>query len=134
MVAMAALAFGPTVSRSLGVDAMASGDMHAHCMDAGSGDGMQMSMAMSMSASMPMSQADPNHPADEQAPAHHSTVLDCCALCAIAATPMVVVSFALPPWQPAETARAEPGGRIEAGPRQRLQWSRAAPRGPPSLS
>lgn len=120
---MSALAFGPSVSRALGVEVAASGSMPAHCAE------------MAASMTMPTPSNDPARPADGPAPTHHpADLLDCCGLCTIAATPMAAPSFALPSWQPVEIADVVVADTAAAGPRQSPPWPTAAPRGPPFLS
>ena len=141
---MSALAFGPSVSRALGVEAVATTSLHATCLAMGSPAAMasQMQMPMQMSAQMHaqmdapdrMPAADPEHPADP-APSHHSSnLLDCCALCAIAASPMAILAFALPEWQPDVVTTPFLGSASGAALQQRAQWPGATPRGPPFLA
>ena len=138
---MSALAFGPSVSRALGVEVVASNSSHATCPATGSPAALvsQMRMPMPMSAQMHaqmdtpdrMPAADPQRPADP-APSHHSSnLLDCCALCAIAASPMAILAFALPEWQPDVVTTPFLGSASGAALQQRAQWPGATPRGPP---
>ncbi len=120
---MSALAFGPSVSRALGVEVGASGAMHAHCMEMASPAGMAASMSVAQGGAQPDGPA-PHRPAPN--------LLDCCALCAIAATPMAILSFDMPPWQAVEVTAFVPAGAPRARPHQRATWPSAAPRGPPS--
>ncbi len=143
LVAMCGLAFGPSISRALGLGsvevAMAAG--HAHDDVA-----MDMSAAMSAQTSMHGDAHMPSHdhaamatapvsaPGHQHGPSHSCDFLDCCALCAVAASPFSVVAIVLPAWSATEISRAPLIDRAGSQPRPRALWSTAAPRGPPILS
>jgi Protein of unknown function (DUF2946) len=118
LIAMCGVALGPTISRALGPVATSSDGMSAHCMEMGS--------HMQMPKGAP---AEHSH-----GPGHSSNPLDCCALCAVAASPFTGVAVFLPQLAAGEAAPPPPADRSGAGPHQRALWSSAAPRGPPSLS
>jgi len=122
LLAMCGLAVGPSISRALGADAMASDSVHAHCMEMGA----HAQMAADAQG-LPVEQ--PGTPARNS-----GKFLDCCALCAVAATPFSIVAVVVPQWSPPENASAPLLDHSGARPAAAELWPSAAPRGPPLRS
>ena len=121
LVAMGGLAFGPTVSRALGAGAAGPISMHANC--------IEMDVHAHMAAAAQDKLAE--HPG---APGHSSNLLDCCALCAVAASPFAAADFVVPEFFAAVIEAAVRADRARARPAPHGLWRTAAPRGPPLLS
>jgi hypothetical protein len=77
-------------------------------------------------------QTDPAE--NSNGPDHSSCLLDCCALCAVAASPFTGVAFLVPQWLPVGGVSPPPADHAGAKPDRRDLWSSAAPRGPPAIS
>jgi hypothetical protein len=119
LLAMFGVALGPSISRALGP--VAAAGMHEHPVEMGSHSHMMGGVQA--------------HPAEHShGPADSSCLLDCCALCAVAASPCTSVATFVPHWLPTEPAAAPPADRSSAKPDERELWSSAAPRGPPPLA
>jgi hypothetical protein len=87
-------------------------------------------MAMGAHASMMAGgHAEPGSRSD--VPVDSSCVLDCCALCAVAASPFTGVAVFVTLCLPSEGAALAQADRARARPDEREIWSSAAPRGPP---
>jgi hypothetical protein len=114
--AMAGLTLGPSISRALEPGGRLP---HEHHM-----------ASHAHPSAMPHAHAVAGGRSD--APADPSCMLDCCALCGVAATPFAVAAAFVAPrraqegpsLQVAEGSHARPGGRGT--------WSSATPRGPPT--
>lgn len=118
LLAICGLAFGPPISRMLGPVGAHPDEMSAH------------HMAMGSQEQMPVdAPADHSH-----GPGHLSHLLDCCGLCAVAASPFTSVAVFVPQLAAAENAPLLPADGSNARPEQRALWSNAAPRGPPATS
>jgi len=119
LLAMFGVALGPSISRALGP--VATPGPHEHHMAAGAHPHTMGGV--------------PTHPAEHS---HGSTdpscLLDCCALCAVAASPFSGVAVSVPQLAAVDRAAAPPADRSAASPDERELWSSASPRGPPSLS
>jgi hypothetical protein len=118
---MAGLALGPSISRALVPAARSAPAGHEH------------HMAMGAHASM-MPGGHAEHGGHSEAPVDTSCVLDCCALCAVAASPFTGVAVFVPACLPLEPTACPPTDRSRARPDERELWSNAAPRGPPLLA
>lgn len=87
-------------------------------------------MAMGVRSSMMASGHDePGRTSD--APVDSSCVLDCCALCAVAASPFTGVAVFVALCLPSEGTAFAQADRSRARPDEREIWSSAAPRGLP---
>jgi hypothetical protein len=118
LLAMAGLALGPSISRALAPAARSAAVGHEH------------HMAMGAHAAM-MAGGHAEHGRTSDAPVDSSCVLDCCALCAVAASPFTgVAGFVALCLQSEGTAFAQ-ADRSRARPGEREIWSSATPRGPP---
>lgn len=119
LFAMFGVALGPSISRALGPVAVTG--THEHHMAAGAHPHAMAGV--------------PAHPADHS---HDSTdpscLLDCCALCAVAASPFSSVAVSIPQLAAVDRAAPPPADRSAVSPDERELWSSASPRGPPSLS
>ncbi len=116
LLAMCSLAFGPSISRALapanGPPSMA---MRADCPE------------HSHSAA-----GAPVHHGHSGAPSRSPDSLDCCGLCAVAASPFAAIDFFVPALRSSEISSAPSRlGDAAALPTQRDLWSTAVPRGPP---
>lgn len=120
IVAMFGLAIGPSISRALAADASGTMAMGMTCLGMG-----HEHMAMRMHGS---SLPQPG------TPAHAPDSLDCCALCAVASTPLAAVGFFVPEMGVVAIASVAPLERAAAPPWHRELWSTAVPRGPPSFA
>jgi hypothetical protein len=118
LLAMCGVALGPTISRALEPVAMNPDGMPAHCVEMGSD--MQMPMGASTGRS--------------HEPGRSPKLFDCCALCAVAASPFAGVAVFIARLPQAQDVPPPPADRSIARPDQRELWSSAAPRGPPSAS
>jgi hypothetical protein len=105
LLAMAALALGPTISRALAPAGMGAAGAHEHHMEMGA-----------HASALPCGHAEAGHRSG--APVDSSCVLGCCPLCAVAASAFTIVAAFVPPSLP--LAATEP-------PRQTVRAS--GPRG-----
>jgi len=134
LLAICGVALGPTISRTLGLAMVHAGDAAGQRMDTGAHAAMvgmdhRAHMAHMASAARQAPAEDPSN-----GPGHSSCVLDCCALCAVAASPFTSVALFVPVWSAAESVATAPADRSRARPDQRAPWPRAAPRGPPATT
>jgi Protein of unknown function (DUF2946) len=128
LIAILGVALGPSISRALAPAALHASGATAQRMD--------MAAHAHMGHMAPMAaSAQPDSGAHPDAPGHSSCLLDCCALCAVAASPFAAVALFVPVWSATESAARPPADRSQARPDPRAAWPRASPRGPPlSLS
>jgi Protein of unknown function (DUF2946) len=127
LLAMCGVALGPSISRMLSQPASASpASMHEHHMDMASHGHTDMGSHAQMMAGAKADHSD--------APADSSCFLDCCALCAVAASPFTGVAVFVALWLPVERAAPPQADHSSAQPDERELWSSASPRGPPPLS
>jgi hypothetical protein len=116
LLAMCGLAFGPSISRALApMNGPSSMALHADCPEHAH-----------------LARNAPVHPGHSGAPSPSPDTLDCCGLCAVAASPFAAIDFFVPALRSRETASAPFRlGDAAALPAQRDLWSTAVPRGPP---
>jgi hypothetical protein len=127
LLAMCGVALGPTISRMLSHPGSASpAGVHEHAMDMGLHAHMDISSHAHVMAG---AEADRSG-----APADSSSFLDCCSLCAVAASAFTVVAVFVAQWLPVERTAPPQAYASSARPDERELWSNGSPRGPPSLS
>jgi hypothetical protein len=120
LVAMCALAIGPSISRALAANPASAFAAHAG------------HLGMGAHSHMAMGHAAMHHPQPD-APGHAPDGLDCCDLCVVASTPLAIAVFALPSLHVVELVAAPLRAARPSAPAQREVWSNAAPRGPPRI-
>ena len=133
MLAICGVALGPSISRA--VLAAAPAPVMAHDMTS-----MHHMHAMPGMHAVPADEALVDSVADSRVDSppsghgaeHAQCVLDCCALCAVAALPFTSPSWPATIGLPAASAAAPEAGDAGVPLRRRALWSRATPRGPPA--
>ncbi len=127
LLAICGIAFGPSVSRALAPAAAGSHIAHGHAHGMAMGETAVASHGHAAAAAGTGAHEHQHGPGSDPAPCP----LDCCALCAVAATPFATVAVFFTAGAADERVATAPSGRAEAHPDRRATWPRAAPRGPP---
>ncbi len=125
LLAMCAVAFGPSISRALDSSATGSATAQVRSM------GMDAHAEMAADA---QSDSEDDAEDDPDCHGHPSCPLDCCALCAVAALPFTSAALFVPTWLPSERAAHPRPDCSSVGLDRHQRWASAVPRGPPSVS